>query len=50
MVGRMEGYEKINRVYSPEGIAPCLTSRDYKDPPRILIEVDVSEDEEVMPG
>ena len=36
----MEGYEKVNRVYSTIGIAPCITARDYKDPPKILIKDD----------
>ena len=40
IVGQMEGYEKVNRVYSTIGIAPCITARDYKDPPKILIKDD----------
>lgn len=24
ILGKMEGYEAINRVYSPEGLAPTL--------------------------
>ena len=31
------GYERINRVYSWCGYAPCVTGRDYKDPIRVLI-------------
>lgn len=40
IIGQMQGgYERINRVYATDGIAPCMTSRDYKDPPRILITI-----------
>lgn len=31
-----DGYEKVNRVYSPQGITPTITARDYKDPIKIL--------------
>lgn len=27
-----DGYEKVNRVYSPSGDCPTLQARDYKDP------------------
>ena len=37
-------YESNNRVYSFRGISPSIRARDYKDPPKILIEV--SGDEE----
>lgn len=40
IVGQMEGYEKVNRVYGVTGIAPYITARDYKDPPKILIKDD----------
>ena len=30
------GYEKVNRVYSPKGLTPTITSRDYKDPIKIV--------------
>ena len=33
----MDGYEEVNRVYGCSGLAPCITARDYKDPPKILI-------------
>ena len=33
-----EGYERINRVYWEGGYSPCVTSRDYKDPIRVLID------------
>ena len=31
------GYERINRVYFEKGYSPCITSRDYKDPIKILV-------------
>lgn len=31
------GYEKINRVYTWCGFAPCVTGRDYKDPIKVLV-------------
>ena len=32
-----DGYERINRVYWEGGYSPCITSRDYKDPVKVLI-------------
>ena len=31
-----DGYEKVNRVYSPSGDCPTITARDYKDPIKVL--------------
>lgn len=37
VIGQMDGYEKDNRVYAGYGLSPCITARDYKDPPKVLI-------------
>lgn len=31
------GYEHNNRVYSWGGISPCISSREYKDPIKVLV-------------
>lgn len=40
IIGYMEGFKQTNRVFDPEGIAPTVLSRDYKDPIRIIVEKD----------
>lgn len=32
-----DGYEKVNRVYSPSGDCPTITARDYKDPIKVMM-------------
>ena len=33
-------FHQRNIIYSEEGISPCQTSTQFKDPIRVLIEVD----------
>lgn len=40
MLNPDSNYESNNRVYSSSGISPSVRARDYKDPPKILIEVE----------
>lgn len=40
MLNPDSNYESNNRVYSSSGISPSIRARDYKDPPKILIEVE----------
>ena len=39
MLGLLDanGYEKLNRVYSVNGLCPTVTARDYKDPIKVMV-------------
>lgn len=33
-------WHQRNEIYYEQGLAPCETATQYKDPPRILVEVE----------
>lgn len=39
MLNKDSKYERTNRVYSAFGLSPTVTARDYKDPPKVIVEV-----------
>lgn len=39
VIAQLPGYEKTGRIYGGTGLAPTIEARDFKDPPKVLVEV-----------
>lgn len=39
VIAQLPGYEIAGRIYGGMGLSPAIKARDFKDPPKVLVEV-----------